>query len=42
MQKAEDQPESYDIIVAETAIEMRNFVLAPDDSPDDEEVDDYA
>ena len=32
----------YDIIVAETAIEMRNFVLAPDDLPDDEEVDDYA
>ena len=29
--------ERYDLIVAETAIEMRNFGLAPEDWPDDEE-----
>ena len=28
---------TYDLIVAETAIEMRNFGLAPEDWPDDEE-----
>ena len=32
----------YDLIVAETAIEMRNFGLAPEDWPEDEEVDEYA
>ena len=31
--------ERYDLIVAETAVEMRNFGLAPEDWPDDEEVD---
>ena len=30
--------ERYDLIVAETAIEMRNFGLAPEDWPEDEEV----
>ena len=33
--------ERYDLIRTETAIEMRNFGLAPEDWPD-EEVDDYA
>ena len=32
----------YDLIVAETAVEMRNFGLAPEDWPEDEEVDEYA
>ena len=31
--------ERYDLIVAETAVEMRNFGLAPEDWPEDEEVD---
>ena len=30
--------ERYDLIVAETAVEMRNFGLAPEDWPEDEEV----
>ena len=30
--------ERYDLIVAETAIEMRNFGLAPEDWPEDDEV----
>ena len=30
------------VIVAETAVEMRNFGLAPEDWPDDEEVEEYA
>ena len=34
--------ERYDLIVAETAVEMRNFGLAPEDWPEDEEVDEYA
>ena len=29
--------ERYDLIVAETAVEMRNFGLAPEDWPEDEE-----
>ena len=28
--------ERYDLIVAETAVEMRNFGLAPEDCPEDE------
>ncbi len=32
----------YDLIVAETAVEMRNFGLAPEDWPEDEEVDEYS
>lgn len=32
--------ERYDLIVAETAIEMRNFGLAPEDWPEDDEVED--
>ena len=31
--------ERYDLIVAETAVEMRNFGLAPEDWPEDEEAD---
>ena len=31
--------ERYDLIVAETAVEMRNFGLAPEDWPEDEGVD---
>ena len=31
--------ERYDLIVAETAVEMRNFGLAPEDWPEDEETD---
>jgi hypothetical protein len=31
--------ERYDLIVAETAVEMRNFGLAPEDWPEDEEED---
>ena len=34
--------ERYDLIVAETAVEMRNFGLAPEDWPDDEGVEEYA
>ena len=34
--------ERYGLIVAETAVEMRNFGLAPEDWPEDEEVEDYA
>ena len=34
--------ERYDLIVADTAVEMRNFGLAPEDWPEDEEVDEYA
>lgn len=30
--------ERYDLIVAETAVEMLNFGLAPEDWPEDEEV----
>ena len=32
--------ERYDLIVAETAVEMRNFGLAPEDWPEDDEVED--
>ena len=30
--------ERYDLIVAETAVEMRNFGLAPEDWPEDDEM----
>ena len=33
--------ERYDLIVAETAVEMRNFGLAPEDWPEDEEAEEY-
>ena len=33
--------ERYDLIVAETAVEMRNFGLSPEDWPDDKEAEEY-
>ena len=33
--------ERYGLNVAETAVEMRNFGLAPEDWPDDEEAEEY-